>query len=128
MVNKMFSPMVLTLSDYFLNPIYLIYNYIVGDFKSKDGGQNPFYFAINLVLSALTALSTFIYNEFVVLFCWGLEHNTHDQISKRSKSEEIEMNVYEVKKDLEKDEEEDIDEDDSQTKTGIYKIYVNNDY
>ena len=121
MVNKMFSPMVLTLSDYFLNPLYLIYNYIFGDFKSKD----PLYFAINLILSTLTAISTFIYNEFVVLFCCGLEHNTHYQISQRSKTEEIEMDIYEIKKDLEKDEEEDVDENDCKKTYTTYTIYVN---
>ena len=128
MVNKMFSPMVLTLSDYFLNPLYLIYNYIFGDFKSKDGDQNPLYFSMNLILSTLTAISTFIYNEFVVLFCCGLEHNTHYQISQRSKTEEIEMNVYEIQKDLEKgEEEEDIDDDDCKRKVGTYTVYVNDD-
>ena len=119
MINKLYSPMVLTLSDYFLNPIYIIYNYINGDFKSKEG-QNIFYFILNLILSILTAFSTFIYNEFIVLFCYGLELNTHDQITKRSKLEEIEMNVKEILNDPQKEDEE----NESDDKNNIYPIYV----
>ena len=119
MINKLYSPMVLTLSDYFLNPIYIIYNYINGDFKSKEG-QNIFYFILNLILSILTAFSTFIYNEFIVLFCYGLELNTHDQITKRSKLEEIEMNVKEILNDPQKGDEENENDD----KNNIYPIYV----
>ena len=119
MINKLYSPMVLTLSDYFLNPIYIIYNYINGDFKSKEG-QNIFYFVLNLILSILTAFSTFIYNEFIVLFCYGLELNTHDQITKRSKLEEIEMNVKEILSDPQKEDEE----NESDDKNNIYPIYV----
>lgn len=119
MINKLYSPMVLTLSDYFLNPIYIIYNYINGDFKSKEG-QNIFYFVLNLILSILTAFSTFIYNEFIVLFCYGLELNTHDQITKRSKLEEIEMNVKEILNDPQKEDEE----NESDDKNNIYPIYV----
>ena len=78
--------MVLTLSDYFLNPLYIIYNYINGDFKSKNE-QDIIYFVLNLILSSLTAFSTFIYNEFIVLFCFGFERNTYDQITKRSYDE-----------------------------------------
>ena len=57
----------------------------------------------------------------MVLFFCGLEYNTYDQISKRSKEEQIEMkilnNLEEQQKDIENEEEED-------KKNIIYKIYI----
>ena len=125
MVNKIYSPMVLTLSDYFLNPIYIIYYFFTGDFKSKEG-RDIFYFVLNLILSILTAFSTFIYNEFIVLFCFGLEKNTYDQITKRSLTEEVEMNIDEIMKDTLKDidDDEESDLNISHVKTKTYNIYV----
>ena len=120
MVNKLYSPMVLTLSDYFLNPIYIIYNYIDGDFKSKNG-QNIFYFILNLILSILTVISTFIFNEFIVLFCFGFERNTYDQITKRSIDEKIEMRIY----DNDEESDNDIKEEEIESKSGTYKIIFN---
>ena len=125
MVNKIYSPMVLTLSDYFLNPIYIIYYFFTGDFKSKEG-RDIFYFILNLILSILTAFSTFIYNEFIVLFCFGLEKTTYDQITKRSLTEEVEMNIDEIMKDTLKDidDDEESDLNISHVKTKTYNIYV----
>jgi len=117
MVNKLYSPMVITLSDYFLNPIYIVINFFTDDFKSKEG-QNIFYFVINLFLSSITAFCTCIYNEFIVLFCFGLEKDTHDQITKRSLKEEIE--ISEILIETQKDEESNSNEDKNET----YKIYV----
>ena len=120
MINKLYSPMVLTLSDYFLNPIYIIYNYIDGDFKSKNG-QNIFYFVLNLILSILTVISTFIFNEFIVLFCFGFERNTYDQITRRSIDEKIEMRLY----DNDEESDNDIKEEEIESKSGTYKITFN---
>ena len=39
LTNKIYSPMTKTLTDYFINPIYLIINYLEGDFIS-NGKQN----------------------------------------------------------------------------------------
>ena len=119
MVSKLYSPMVLTLSDYFFNPLYLIINYIEGDFKSKNG-QNTFYFVLNLIVSLLNTFSTVIFNEFIVLFCCGLEHNTYYQISERSMSEEIEMNKIDISNETQSEN----DEEEIYTKNGTYKIYV----
>ena len=128
MINKLYSPMELTLSDYFLNPFYIIFNYINGDFKSKNG-QNIAYFVLNLILSSLTAFSAFIYNEFIVLFCFGFERNTYDQITKRSFDEKVEMRIYdsinEVSKETEEEEDDEIeDKKDKFEKNDSFKIYV----
>ena len=112
MVNKLYSPIVLTLSDYLLNPLYLIYKYFDGDFQSKND-LNILYFIINFILSSLTLFSTLIFNEFIVLFCCGLERNTHDQITIRS-IEEIEMNIYDIIKEKGKEESDENDDNDNE--------------
>ena len=112
MVNKLYSPIVLTLSDYLLNPLYLIYKYFDGDFQSKND-LNILYFIINFILSSLTLFSTLIFNEFIVLFCCGLERNTHDQITIRS-IEEIEMNIYDIIKEKEESDENDDNDNDNE--------------
>ena len=83
LTNKIYSPMTKTLTDYFINPIYLVINYLEGDFIS-NGKQNLIYFIINLVLAVIISLCGCVYNEIIILFFCGLEQNTHHQIAKRS--------------------------------------------
>ena len=81
---KLYSPMAKSLTDYFLNPIYLSYNFgLKADFMTK-GSRNIPYFIVNLILSFIISFFGCVYNEFIVLFFCGLERNTHDQISKRA--------------------------------------------
>jgi len=76
--NKIYSPMTKTLSDCVLNPMYLIYYcFVRGDFKIKNK-LNPWYFSINIVLSLIISFFGRVYNEFIILFCYNLEINTHD--------------------------------------------------
>ena len=81
--NKLYSPIIKTLTDYILNPVYLTINYIEGDFVSR-GKQNIIYFLINLIMSIIITLWGTVYNEIVVLFFCGLENDTYDQVSERS--------------------------------------------
>ena len=81
--NKLYSPMAISLIDYFLNPIYFTYYYINGDFVSGED-QNIAYFLINFFLSIFISLCGCIYNEIFIVFLCGLESETHDQISFRS--------------------------------------------
>ena len=94
--NKIFTPITKSLTDYVLNPIYLIVYFVIGNDFVIKGKRNYLYFFINLFLSLTITLTGFVYNEFVVLFFCGLERETHDQISKRADSkieDKIEMNV-----------------------------------
>ena len=84
-VNKLYSPMTVTLSNYFLNPIIMTYNYILGNDFIIEGNKNIFYFLINLILSCIITLTGLVFNEFIVLFCCGMEHNTYKEITSRSK-------------------------------------------
>ena len=84
--NKSYSPMAQTLANYALNPLFMIYDAISRkDFIIK-GEVNYFYFFINLVLSIIISFTGFVLNEFIVLFCCGLEYNTYRQISERAKT------------------------------------------
>ena len=96
--TKIYSPMVTTLLDYVLNPIYLIYYYgAQGDFKKEDGKLDVAYFTINIIISLIISFFGCVYNEFIILFFCGLERNTHDQVSKRASSK-IDENLTELMK------------------------------
>ena len=76
--------MVTTLADYILNPLYLIYYFgALSDFK-KNGKLGIVYFVLNIIISLIISFFGCVYNEFIILFCCGLERDTHDQISKRA--------------------------------------------
>ena len=111
--NRIYSPMAKTLSDYFLNPVYLIYYYgACNDFTIKDK-FDALYFSINFIISVLISFFGCVYNEFIILFFCKLERDTHDQISQRAK------NMDELTK-LVKFNDEDEDEEESENGSNIY--------
>ena len=102
--TKLYSPMTRTLTNYFLNPIYLIYNFTLENDFNTNGKRNIPLFIINLIISIIISILGCVYNEFIVLFFCGLEINTHDQISKRSEkllyhSELKKLELYEMEDD-----------------------------
>lgn len=94
--NKLYSPMARSLTDYFLNPIYLIfYLTLSNDFSSNGEVKRILYFTFNIILSIIISFCGLIYNEFLVLFFCGLQHETFYQISLRaSKSNEFMLYEY----------------------------------
>ena len=90
--TKIYSPMTRGLTDYFINPIYYIYDYSLGNDFIKKGEKDFNYFLINLIISLIISFCGCVYNEFIVLFCCGLERNTHDQISRRALEFHYELN------------------------------------
>ena len=82
--NKIYSPMVKTLTDYLLNPIYNIVDFVRDKDFISSGKSNILYFIINLVLSLIVTICGCVYNEFIILFCCKLEYNTHYEISRRA--------------------------------------------
>ena len=82
--NKIYSPMVKSLTDYLLNPIYDIIEFARGKDYLSFGNRNLGYFIINLILSLIITICGCVYNEFIVLFCCKLEYNTHHEISQRA--------------------------------------------
>ena len=84
--NKIYSPMAKILTDYILNPFYIIHYFINEDdfISGKENTQNIYYFILNLIVSIIISFCGCIYNEFLVLFCYNLEYDTHSQVSKRA--------------------------------------------
>ena len=88
--NKLYSPMTRALTDYFLNPLFIIYDFSVGNDFLKNGERNIAYFIINLIISFVISICGCVYNEFMILFCCELERNTHELVSRRAST------VYEL--------------------------------
>ena len=83
-VTKIYNPMVKTLQDYLLNPIYLIYYFGAQKDFMKNKELDIAYFILNIIISLIISFFGCIYNEFIILFFCDLERDTHDQISKRA--------------------------------------------
>ena len=90
--TKVYSPMARSLTDYFLNPIYLTLDFSLKNDFLKQGKRNIPYFIVNLILSFIISICGCVYNEFIVLLFCGLGINTHDQVSKRAKILTNELN------------------------------------
>jgi hypothetical protein len=92
MTNKIYSPITTGLAYCFLDPLLII----VGFSKNKNylplNDKRNIYFIANLVISILIVFFSCVYNEVFVLFCFGLEYDTHREISRRSQAEEISNN------------------------------------
>ena len=84
---KIFSPVISSFIYYILNPFYIIYYFANGSDFISNGKTNVFYFVINLIMSLIISFVNCVYNEFIILFCCGLERDTHNQIVKRSNIE-----------------------------------------
>ena len=82
--TKIYSPMTKTLSDYILNPIYIIYYYLARKDFLINSKFNPWYFSINIILALIISFFGCVYNEFIILFCCRLEHETYEIISQRA--------------------------------------------
>ena len=98
--NKLYSPMARTLTDSFLDPLFIIY-YFFGenDFQYSKNKKNIPVFIINFLISIIVVFCGCVYNELLVLFCYNLEHETYHQISRRaseSKNENARELVFEV--------------------------------
>ena len=92
--NKIYSPMAESLTDYFLNPLYLPYYYF-----STSNNYNISCFTINFFLSLIISFFGCVYNEFIILSFCGFEKETHYQISKRSEENIItELSKFELDK------------------------------
>ena len=104
--TKIFTQMTTSAILYFSNPFYFIIYFSLGeDFVTKKE-RNYAYFFINLIISLLISFLGLVFNEFIILFFWNLESDTHIQIVKRALDYE---NIYDLKDiiddDLDKDDE-----------------------
>ena len=80
--NVIYSPMTRSLMDYLLNPFLYIYIFIdCGDFFDSLS-----YFIIIEIVTLIINFFGCLYNEFIILFCCGLEYETVDEIKKRAEN------------------------------------------
>ena len=77
-----YSPMIKNLTDYILVPFINILSFI---FKI-DFYNSVAYFVICEIISIIVDFFGFLYNEFIILYCFGLEHDTKFDISSRVES------------------------------------------
>ena len=80
-VNVTFSPTARSFMDFLLNPFYNIYHFIA----DKDFHKNYFYFFINGIICFIIDFFDCVYNEYLILECFGLEYDTKYEIERRSK-------------------------------------------
>ena len=74
--NIFWSPAAKGFVNYFFNPIYLIYTFLCENDFIYKGKQNITYFILNEILSFIFIFLGFVYNEYIILSCFGLEHDT----------------------------------------------------
>ena len=81
--NKYYSPMSRALFESTLDPLLFLYNTFNNE--RKDEYSNGFWIYFSIVVFCLFIISFFslVYNDFIILYCCGLEYNTHKEINKR---------------------------------------------
>jgi len=74
---KIYSPMTRALAESIIDPFDFIYLITKGEVNLFQ------YIPITIALFFISFFS-FVYNDFIVLYCFGLEYNTHLEIQKRA--------------------------------------------
>ena len=112
---KLYSPMTRALAESFLDPIIIISSWII-EYNNPDNDKDGFfwfYYGINIFLSIIMTFCSCVYNEFIVLYCCGLEYNTYHEVSKRCFSKEENLFL------LEENSSSSDEEEDSELKVSI---------
>ena len=81
--NVIYSPMARSIIDYLLNPFVNIYTFLV----AKDFFYDFTYFIIEGILGLVISFFGCVFNEYIILYCCGLESETQDEIAKRADSQ-----------------------------------------
>ena len=98
-----YSPMARSLMDYLLNPFLYIYIFIdCGDFFDSLS-----YFIIIEIVTLIINFFGCLYNEFIILFCCGLEYETVDEIKKRAENKQNRILEHKINDDDSSDDSED---------------------
>ena len=82
--TKIYTPMTTAITDYILNPFYIILYFILEEDFLYKGKRDYSFFITNLILSIIISFFGCVYNDFVVLYFCGLEKNTYQQVSERA--------------------------------------------
>jgi hypothetical protein len=81
---KMYSPTTKSLFDSFFDVLFFIY-YTISDEKQIIK-VNSLYFWIFVFTQIIIIFFSLVYNEFIVLYCYGMEANTYLEVNKRAES------------------------------------------
>ena len=98
--NIIYSPMTKSFIDYLMCPIFNIYYFI----DANDFQNNYFFFFASEILSLIIVFFGCVYNEYIILFCFGLEHNTIDEIIGRSLFNDYKTTDYSLSENLNEEE------------------------
>lgn len=98
---KIYSPMTRALTETILDPFFLLYDFIIAVIKEDNDWDFYIINIVELICLSIIVFFSCVYNDFIILYCYGLEYNTYKEIHKRALSSMI-YNYEE--------EEEDIDE------------------
>ena len=96
LTTKIFDPMTTTLMDYILNPVHVIFNFSILGKKINNEKLFWLYFGLNIIISLIISFFGLVYNEIFILYCCGLDRETHKQITDRSINE---INISELLED-----------------------------
>ena len=88
--TKYYSPMSRALFESTLDPFLFLYNSLVNNENRFEGYWT--YFSIVIICLTIIAFFSLVYNDFIILYCCGLERNTYKGITKRLYSNKIEKN------------------------------------
>ena len=78
--NVIYTPMARSLIDYFLNPFINIYFF----FAERQDFENVPYFIVTEIFCCVMSFFGCVFNEYIVLYCCGLESETQDEIADRA--------------------------------------------
>ena len=81
--NVIYSPMARSLIDYLLNPFIIIYSF----FLIYDFYRIISYFVIIEIICIVMSFFGCVFNEYIILYCCGLEHETKDEIADRANNQ-----------------------------------------
>ena len=74
-----YSPMTRALAESILDPFILLYHF----FLNEKSPSNFIYFFLIIFCLTINALCSLVYNDFIVVYCCGMEHDTYLEINKR---------------------------------------------
>ena len=82
--NVVYSPMERSFSDYFFVPFFNIFYFI----WKNDFHNDYFYFFICEIIGLIIDFFGCVFNEYLIIFCFGLDYDTSESIALRALEKE----------------------------------------
>ena len=105
--NVLYTPMAKSVSLYVLNPLMIIYSFFYDNDFLYEGKPNALYLILNIILALIIDFFGCVYNEFFILYCFGLEYETHYEISKRANKQNQLIKLKDIYEDNNNNDDED---------------------